>query len=106
MEQLGFVTVLTQVLETMYIVIEWAFRAFGILATLLQFMIRNSHTGRFCIHDAKVLAVEGECLRWLIIIQSIKIVVLSVWHLILNRAKQSFFLDQTDTSYFSQRSSG
>ena len=89
----GFVSRTTQTLETVYAVMEWAFRAFYILISMLQSIIRNSDTGNFCINEAGVLYEEGQWLRWLIIMQVFKIILLSVWHVLLNRKKSSFFSD-------------
>lgn len=79
---------------------EWVFRALYILLTLLQALIRNSETGDYCINNIGLLHEEGTWLKWLIILQVFKIVILSVWHILLNRKKQNFFSDQFDTTFF------
>ena len=72
---------------------EWVFRSVAILISLLQWMIRNSETGRYCIEEVKLLEEEGMWLKTLILVQLIKIIILSVWHIILNRRKNGFFAD-------------
>lgn len=78
-------------METIYAVMEWVFRGLFILVSLLQMMIMGSATGQYCIKEQGVLQEEGLWLRWLIVVQVSKIVLLSVWHILLNRKKQSFF---------------
>jgi hypothetical protein len=100
MEAHGFVSKTTQTMETVYAVMEWVFRGLYILVSLLQAMIRNSSTGDYCINETGVLHEEGAWLKWLILVQVFKIVMLSIWHVLLNRKKQSFFSDQFDTTFF------
>ena len=96
----GFISSTTHTMETIYAVMEWAFRGFFVLVSLLQLMIKGSKTGHYCIHELGVLAEEGRWLKWLIILQLVKIVLLSIWHVLLNRKKQSFFSNQFDTTFF------
>lgn len=64
----------------------------------------TSKTGNYCINEEGTLKEEGFWLKWLIIVQVFKIVMLSVWHVLLNRKKQSFFSDQFDTTFFDETS--
>ena len=40
-----------------------------------------------------MLNEEGQWLKWLVIAQVIKIIVFSLWHILLNRRKHGFFRD-------------
>lgn len=100
MEEHGFVSKTTQAFETIYAVMEWVFRGFYIIVSFLQAMIMSSKTGNYCINELGVLADEGHWLKWLIIVQVFKIVILSVWHILLNHKSQGFFSDQFDTTFF------
>ena len=93
LEEHGFVTKTTLAFETVYAVMEWVFRGLYVLVSLLQAMIMSSRTGDYCINELGVLQEEGFWLKWLIIVQVFKIVSLSIWHILLNRKKSSFFSD-------------
>lgn len=84
MDEHGFVSKTTQAFETVYAVMEWVFRGLYIIVSLLQAMIMTSKTGQHCINETLVLQEEGHWLKWLIIVQVVKIVMLSVWHILLN----------------------
>lgn len=86
-EKLGYISSATQTFETVYAVMEWVFRFLLILVSLLQAMIRGSATGQYCTHETELLKEEGEWLGWLIVVQTVKIVMMSVWHVLLNRKK-------------------
>ena len=101
-------TAATQTLETVYAVLEWVFRALFILVTILQMIIRGSSTGLYCRDEVGLLREEGNWLGWLIGVQIVKVFVMSVWHLVLNRRRRGFFSDQfsltnsTSSSYYDQ----
>lgn len=100
MEKKGFVTPMTLTLETVYAVMEWVFRGLICLVSLLQFLIRRSQTGQYCIEGTGVLKDEGKWLKALICAQLTKVLLFSIWHIALNHKKQSFFQDQWDTTFF------
>ena len=92
-QSLGYITSATQKFETVYAVMEWVFRGLFILVSLLQAMIRSSATGQYCIEETELLKEEGQWLGWLILVQTVKILVMSIWHILLNRKKHGFFQD-------------
>ena len=98
--KLGFVTHATLAWQTVYAVMEWAFRAIFLLVSILQALIRTSTTGQYCIKELGVLELEGDWLYWLIVFQLFKIVVQSAWHIVLNRRSKAFFADQFEESTF------
>ena len=92
MQRLGYISPTTQTFETVYAVMEWVFRSLFILVSILQGIIRGSSTGQYCIHEAdQLLKEEGKWLGWLIVVQSVKIITMSAWHIVLNRRNKSFF---------------
>lgn len=102
MQKLGYTTAATQTFETVYAVMEWVFRLLFILVCLLQAIIRGSSTGKYCISEGdQLLKEEGKWLGWLIVVQSVKIVIMSVWHIMLNRRNKGFFQDQTFSDWTS-----
>ena len=94
MQKYGFISSSTLTVQTVYAVMEWVFRAIWIFVSLLQAMIKTSTTGQYCIHELGILEEEGNWLYWLIIFQTVKIGLLSAWHLALNERTKSFFANQ------------
>ena len=82
---------------------EWVFRAIWIFVSLLQAMIKTSTTGQYCIHEVGILEEEGHWLYWLIIFQTVKIGILSAWHLALNERSKSFFANQFEQTFYADQ---
>ena len=102
MQRYGHASARTQTLETVYAVMEWVFRGLFLLVTALQLLVRCSKTGRYCVHEEGSLKEEGVWLACLVFLQLFKVALMSVWHIVLNRKKKSFFSDQFDTTFFDQ----
>jgi hypothetical protein len=85
MERYGQKLNFTMGLENLYLFIEWTFRGFVFLLTLLQLMIRHSTTGLYCIERAKILSSEGKWLSALILLQLAKLVIMTYWHVTIVR---------------------
>lgn len=54
-------------------------------------MIRTLSPSKYCIHNTRTLHLEGTWLKWLVIMQLVKIFILSFWHLNLNKRNVDYF---------------
>ena len=62
---------------------EWVFRLGIVGVSVLQFLMINSDNGQYCSKVKGLLALESEWLTSLIKIQMIRVVVISVWKILL-----------------------
>lgn len=101
-QKTGFVSAATLTLETVHSVMEWVFRGLILSVSLFQTIIRLSATARYCINEVDTLKEEGKWLEWLIIAQIAKVLVLSFWHILLNKRKLGYYSNQFDATFFDQ----
>ena len=75
----GIVTTSTRRLALTCTYVEWALRSSLLAVSLLQSMVIHSTKGEYCIYSLGVLRLEGSWISWLILFQTVKVVVFSIW---------------------------
>lgn len=60
---------------------EWFLRAAVLFFSLVQSLVIHSNKGIYCIEKSGILAVEGQWIQWLIILQLLKVIGFPIWEI-------------------------